>query len=74
MLAALLKASVTLVLQFDWHENAGSLELSELKTAVIPPLLGLAHYIGNAAQMDALPVNEAVTLIHSLIQVIYSPS
>ena len=67
--AALLKGSVALLLQFKWSEEAGHLPASEMKTAVLPMLLCLAHRIGCAAQQDTLPVSEAVTLIHSIIQV-----
>ena len=66
---ALLKGSVALVLQFKWSEHAGDLPASQMKTAVLPLLLSLAHQIGGAAQQDNLPVNEAVSLIHSIIQV-----
>ena len=66
---ALLKGSVALLLQFKWSKDAGALPVSEMKTAVLPLLLSLAHRIGGAAQQDTLPVDEAVTLIHSIIQV-----
>ena len=69
MLAGLLKGSVAMVLQFDWSKDAGSLTHSDLESAVFPLLLTLAHRIGKAAQQDRMPVNEAVTFIHSIIQV-----
>ena len=69
MRVALLKGSVALSLQFKWSEDADNLPASQMKTAVLPLLLSLAHQIGVAAQQDTLPVNEAVTLIHSIIQV-----
>jgi len=69
MLAGLLKGSVAMVLQFDWGKDAGSLTLSDLESAVFPLLLTLAHRIGKAAQQDKMPVNEAVTFIHTIIQV-----
>ena len=69
MRVALLKGSVALLLQFKWREHASNLPAPQMKTAVLPQLLSLIHWIGSAAQQDTLPVNEAVTLIHSIIQV-----
>ena len=60
---------MALLLQFKWSEDAGNLPASQMKTAVLPLLLSLAHQIGGAARQDTLPVNEAVTLIHSVILV-----
>lgn len=66
--AALLKGYVALALQFDWTEDAGSLSRADLKTAMVPALLTLAHRTGKAAQLGRLPINDSVSLVHSIIQ------